>query len=219
MHAQIVRRDLERAARAGRGLFKYEGHALAFAELVRNTGLFLGLELGGQVYEVGYLLAAVVQQFEKVASFEVHCALLSLCAGGLNYRDGLLYQLHRYVQRGQQAQLAVRCEHKHTVFAASRDDVVQRLYGLYAEHQSQARYALNAFRACERVHDVLALGLDLRQQAVVNAREDIQRSGADGGVAAECRTVAARRKRVFALFAHEAGADGQSPRPGPWLWS
>ena len=47
-HTQIVRRDLEAAARARARLFKDERDVFALAQAVRDAGLFLGLELGGE---------------------------------------------------------------------------------------------------------------------------------------------------------------------------
>ena len=51
-HAQVMARDLEGAAGPGGGLLKNQGDILALENLMGDTRLFLGLELGGYVQEV-----------------------------------------------------------------------------------------------------------------------------------------------------------------------
>ena len=46
-HAQIVGRNLKRAAGAGGGLFKNQRHILAAQRVMRDAGLLLSLQLGG----------------------------------------------------------------------------------------------------------------------------------------------------------------------------
>lgn len=71
-HAQIVRRDLEAAARARARLFKDERDVFALAQAVRDAGLFFGLELGCDLQQVVDLLGAVVEQLEKIVALEIH---------------------------------------------------------------------------------------------------------------------------------------------------
>ena len=61
-HAQIMRRDLERAARPRAGLFENERGLLAFAQAMGDAGLFLRLELGGERQKVRDLLRRKIKQ-------------------------------------------------------------------------------------------------------------------------------------------------------------
>ena len=61
-HAQIMRRNLERAARPRAGLFKNKRGLLALAQAVGDAGLFLCLELGGKRQKVRDLLRRKIKQ-------------------------------------------------------------------------------------------------------------------------------------------------------------
>ena len=75
-HAQIVRGDLKRAARARAGLFENERGLLPFAQAMGDAGLFLCLEIGGQRQKGRDLLRSEIKQLEKALSFDVHAVLL-----------------------------------------------------------------------------------------------------------------------------------------------
>ena len=80
LHAQIVSGDLKAAAGAGGGLFKDQGDVLAGQLLiVADAGLFLGLQVGGQIEQLLDLGRGVVQKLQKTAIFQTHCILSSLC--------------------------------------------------------------------------------------------------------------------------------------------
>ena len=61
-HAQIMRRDLERAARPRAGLLENQRSLLALAQPVGDTGLFLCLELGGKRQKLCDLLRRKIKQ-------------------------------------------------------------------------------------------------------------------------------------------------------------
>ena len=75
-HAQIVRGDLKRAARARAGLFENERGLLSLAQAMGDAGLFLCLEICGQRQKVRDLLRGEIKQLEKALSFDVHAVLL-----------------------------------------------------------------------------------------------------------------------------------------------
>ena len=80
LHAQIVSGDLKAAAGAGGGLFKDQGDVLACQLLiVADAGLFLGLQVSGQIEQLLDLGRGVVQKLQKAAIFQAHCILSSLC--------------------------------------------------------------------------------------------------------------------------------------------
>ena len=65
-HAQVRGRDLEGAAGAGGGFFKDQGDVFSGEHPVGDAALFLRLQRGGDVQEVGDLCRREVQQLEKV---------------------------------------------------------------------------------------------------------------------------------------------------------
>ena len=75
-HAQIVRGDLKRAARARAGLFENERGLLPLAQAMGDAGLFLCLEICGQRQKVRDLLRGEIKQLEKALSFDFQAVLL-----------------------------------------------------------------------------------------------------------------------------------------------
>ena len=65
-HAEIMPGHLEGAAGTGGGLLKDQGDVFALQHFMGNAGLFLGLELGGYIQEVGNFRRGEVQQFQKM---------------------------------------------------------------------------------------------------------------------------------------------------------
>src|SRR5699024_6960128 len=210
VHAEVGGRDLEGAAGAGAGLFKDERDALALAEPVRDAGLFLGLQLRGEVQQRDDVPRLEVEQLQKILAFEIHSLSLLSGAGGDDDLGRLLYELHGDVERGQQPHLAVGGEDEDALLHAFGHDLGGGLRGLEAYHEAEARDLLYAGLALEGGEEVLALGAHLRQQRLVYAAEDTQRAGADGGAAAEGRAVRAGGEGVFGLLSEEAGAYGQA---------
>ena len=67
-HAEVVGSHFKAAAGPGAGLFEDEGDVLALAVPVRDAGLFLGLQVRGEVDEIADLFRCEVQQFQKVST-------------------------------------------------------------------------------------------------------------------------------------------------------
>ena len=78
-HAQIVGCNFEAAAGAGGGLLKDEGDVLAAQSVVADTGLFLGLQVGGEVQQALDLVGGVIKELQKAAVRKIHCIYSSLC--------------------------------------------------------------------------------------------------------------------------------------------
>ena len=78
-HAQVVGGDLEAAAGAGGGLLKDEGDVLAAQSVMADTGLFLGLQVGGEIQQALDLVGGVIKELQKAAVRKIHCIYSSLC--------------------------------------------------------------------------------------------------------------------------------------------
>lgn len=70
--------DLKAAAGAGGGLLKDQGNVLAVEFIMRDSGLFLGLEVRGQIKQLLDLRRGVIQKLQKAAVFQAHCIFTSL---------------------------------------------------------------------------------------------------------------------------------------------
>ena len=62
----------------GTGLLKDQGNVLAVEFIMRDAGLFLGLEVRGQIKQLLDLRRGVIQKLEKAAILEAHCIFPSL---------------------------------------------------------------------------------------------------------------------------------------------
>ena len=109
----------------------------------------------------------------------------------------------------------MRGEHQHAVGHALGEHVAGALFRLDAQHQALAADALDAGGSAELLDDVLALGLDVREELAVDAAEDVQRAGADRRVAAEGGAVRAGTHGVLHLFAQRQAPIGRPP-PRPF---
>ena len=78
-HAQIVGSDLEAAAGAGGGLLEDKGNVLAAQSIVADAGLFLCLQVGGEVKQTFDLFGSVIEKLQKAAVRKIHCIYSSLC--------------------------------------------------------------------------------------------------------------------------------------------
>ena len=79
-HAQVVGGDLEAAAGAGGGLLEDKGNVLAAQSIVADAGLFLCLQVGGEVKQTFDLFGSVIEKLQKAAVRKIHCIYSSLCA-------------------------------------------------------------------------------------------------------------------------------------------
>ena len=78
-HAQVVGGDLEAATGAGGGLLEDKGNVLAAQSIVADAGLFLCLQVGGEVQQTFDLFGSVIEKLQKAAVRKAHCIYSSLC--------------------------------------------------------------------------------------------------------------------------------------------
>ena len=72
--------NFEAAAGAGGGLLKDEGDVLAAQSVVADTGLFLGLQVGGEIQQALDLVGGVIKELQKAAVRKIHCIYSPLFA-------------------------------------------------------------------------------------------------------------------------------------------
>ena len=72
VRALVVSGDFERAAGAGRGLFKQQHDVLAGEQVAADTGALLRLQVGGEVEHIADLIGREILQREKRTAFQIN---------------------------------------------------------------------------------------------------------------------------------------------------
>lgn len=71
VRALVVSGDFERAAGAGRGLFKQQHDVLAGEQVAADTGALFGLEVSGEIKHIADLVGGEVFQRQERAAFQI----------------------------------------------------------------------------------------------------------------------------------------------------